>query len=982
VGLLPDVVTRPAARLGAAGRNALEVARFGGLETGEVASPFDVVAERRVYRLRRYYPDAPAAGPPIVLVPPMMLAADVYDVSPSASGVATLHEHGVDPWVVDFGAPEHEEGGLERNLADHVLAIDDAVDRVRKHTGRDVHLGGYSQGGMFCYQTAAYRRSRGIASVVTFGSPVDLGSALPLGIPPAVAMGAAGFLVDRVLGGGALPAWASRAGFRLLDPVKSIRQRIDFLRQLHDREALLPRERQRQFLDDQGWVAWPGPALADFIAQFVEHNRMVSGGFLVEDRLVTLADLTCPLLCFVGDVDEIAPPRGVRAIRAAAPRADVYEMTLHAGHFGLVVGGTARRTTWPAVAGWLHWREGDGELPSEIEPMEEPAEEDRANGSAWRSTGLELAAGIGLGAARSVATTATRTAGAVKLVTEEAVRQLPRLARLERIQPSTRVSLGLLLEEQARRTPDGVFFLFEGRAHTWSAVSERIDNVVRGLIAVGVRQGEHVGVLMGTRPSALTLVAALNRLGAVAVLLRPDGEVQRELELGRARRVIADPELAGRAREAGADEVLVLGGGGGARDLGPDVVDMERIDPAAVDLPAWFAPNGGRARDLALVLFAGEGEHTRANRITNRRCVLSAFGTASSASLSEADTVYSMTPIYHPSSLLMSIGGAIAGGSRLALATQFDPENFWDEVRRYGVTVVSYTWTMLRELVDAPAGPGERHHPVRLFIGAGMPRGLWRRVNRRFSSARVLEFYASTEGEIVLANVSGAKPGSKGRPLPGSAEARLAAYDAETGRLEEGPDGFARPAARGEAGMLLARARSDVQLSSEAPLRGVFATGDAWMQTQDLFRQDDDGDFWLLDHAPSLIRTAEGPVPALPILDALGDLDTVDLSVAYGVQHGEREIAVAAVTLCRERTLDPDALAGALRGLPVAERPAVVHVVGEIPLTTWYRPVTAPLRAKGVPRAGRKAWVRDGEAYVPLTQARRQRLLSQPGPGR
>jgi len=51
-----------------------------------------------------------------------------------------------------------------------VLAVSDAVDRVRELTGRDVHLAGYSQGGMFCYQTAAYRRGVGIDSVITFGS--------------------------------------------------------------------------------------------------------------------------------------------------------------------------------------------------------------------------------------------------------------------------------------------------------------------------------------------------------------------------------------------------------------------------------------------------------------------------------------------------------------------------------------------------------------------------------------------------------------------------------------------------------------------------------------------------------------------------------------------------------------------------------------------------------------------------------------------
>jgi len=177
--LVPKTLTRPVARLGAAAQNALEVARFGGLATDENPSPYVVASEHRIYRLRRYYPDR-AAGPPVVLVPPMMLAADIYDVSPSSSAVTTLAEHGVDPWVVDFGAPEREEGGLERTLTDHVLAVSDAVDRVRELAGRDVHLGGYSQGGMFCYQTAAYRRNQGLSSLVTFGSPVDTRAAMPL----------------------------------------------------------------------------------------------------------------------------------------------------------------------------------------------------------------------------------------------------------------------------------------------------------------------------------------------------------------------------------------------------------------------------------------------------------------------------------------------------------------------------------------------------------------------------------------------------------------------------------------------------------------------------------------------------------------------------------------------------------------------------------------------------------------------------------
>ena len=253
--------------------------------------------------------------------------------------------------MVDFGAPEREEGGLERTLADHVVAISDAVDRVREATGRNVHLGGYSQGGMFCYQVAAYSRNEGLGSLITFGSPVDTRLGTPFGIPEQVASGAAGLLADRVFRGWALPAWASRTGFSLLDPVKSARNRLEFILQLHDREALLRREGQRRFLEADGWVAWPGPAMADFLRQFIAHNRMLEGGFVIDGRLLTLADIECPILSVVGTVDEIAPAAGVRAIRLAAPRAAVYELALAAGHFGLVVGSTSNEVTWPTVAG-------------------------------------------------------------------------------------------------------------------------------------------------------------------------------------------------------------------------------------------------------------------------------------------------------------------------------------------------------------------------------------------------------------------------------------------------------------------------------------------------------------------------------------------------------------------------------------------------------------------------------------------------------
>ena len=57
-----------------------------------------------------------------------------------------------------------------------------------------------------------------------------------------------------------VPEWFVRLGFKALSPAKSVQGRVQFLLALHDRDALLPRERQRRFLDSEGWTAYGGPA--------------------------------------------------------------------------------------------------------------------------------------------------------------------------------------------------------------------------------------------------------------------------------------------------------------------------------------------------------------------------------------------------------------------------------------------------------------------------------------------------------------------------------------------------------------------------------------------------------------------------------------------------------------------------------------------------------------------------------------------------
>ncbi|MFV9636076.1 acyl-CoA synthetase [Mycobacterium neumannii] len=980
-----SAITKPVGRLVATAQNGLEVLRYGGLETGAVPSPFQIIQSVPMYRLRRYFPPdtrpgTKQPGPPVLMVHPMMMSADMWDVTRDDGAVGILHNAGIDPWVIDFGSPDKVEGGMERTLADHVVALSEAIDTVKEVTGRDVHLAGYSQGGMFAYQVAAYRRSKDLASIIAFGSPVDTLAALPMNLPASVAPAAADFMADHVFSRIDIPGWLARTGFQMLDPIKTAQSRLDFLRQLHDREALLPREQQRRFLASEGWIAWSGPAIAELLKQFIAHNRMMSGGFSIHGDLVTLSDIECPVLAVVGEVDDIGQPASVRGIKRAAPKADVYEFLIRAGHFGLVVGSKASSQTWPAVAQWVKWLDGTGERPDGVNAMALQQAEPNETGvsiSSRLAHGTAAATEMAWTLARSAADAVVSANKSARALAVETARTLPRLARLGQINEHTRISFGRIMSEQARDFPRGDCLLFDGRVHTYEAVDRRINNVVRGLIEVGVRQGTRVGVLMETRPSALVAIAALSRLGAVAVLMPPDVDLPTAARLGSVSDIIADPSNLEAARRLDM-RVLVLGGGE-ARDLDvpedSDVIDMEKIDPEAVDLPGWYRPNPGLARDLAFIGFSSISGDLVARQITNARWAISAFGTASAANLSRSDTVYCLTPLHHQSALLVAIGGATVGGSRIALSRSLRPDRFLNELRQYGVTVVSYTWAMLRDVIDDPSFALHGSHPVRLFIGSGMPTGLWKRVVEIFQPAHVVEFFATTDGQAVLANVSGAKIGSKGRPLPGARELALAAYDPSEDLILEDEQGFVRRAEANEVGVLLARPRGPVDPT--APIkRGVFAPADTWVSTEYLFRRDDDGDYWLVDSRGLVIQTDRGCVYSSTVNDAVGCLGAVDLAVTYGVQANGRQLAITALELQPGGSIPSADLTEALANLAVGEPPDIVHVVPGMALSASYRPLVSPLQAEGVPKPSRNAWYLDPDTnrYKRLTVAVRSEI--------
>ena len=79
--------------------------RLGRLTTPH-RTQYEVVHSDRIYNLRRYQGFERQQGEglqePLLLIPPLMVTSEIYDMAPELSAVSYLLGQGIDVWMVDF----------------------------------------------------------------------------------------------------------------------------------------------------------------------------------------------------------------------------------------------------------------------------------------------------------------------------------------------------------------------------------------------------------------------------------------------------------------------------------------------------------------------------------------------------------------------------------------------------------------------------------------------------------------------------------------------------------------------------------------------------------------------------------------------------------------------------------------------------------------------------------------------------------------
>jgi fatty-acyl-CoA synthase len=392
--------------------------------------------------------------------------------------------------------------------------------------------------------------------------------------------------------------------------------------------------------------------------------------------------------------------------------------------------------------------------------------------------------------------------------------------------------------------------------------------------------------------------------------------------------------------------------------------------------------------DRALRIFtSGTTGFSKAAEVSHRKVILWTHWFAGLAGMTAEDRLYNCLPMHHSVGGVVAIGAPLVFGGSVAIGERFSAHGFWHDIARWNCTAFQYIGELCRYLVSAPPHPKERSNRLRLAIGNGLSPEVWRSLLDRLGPVRILEFYASTEGNVWLYNVEG-KIGSIGRAPPYLAlrdPLALARFDQESQMPARGPDGLCERCAVGEIGEALGRiddnpgARfegySELAETAKKILRDVFQLGDAWMRTGDLMRRDAHGFYTFVDRVGDTFRWKGENVATLEVRLAIQTCPGVREAIVYGVAVPCADGRAGMALMKVDEQFDFDTFVGQLEGLPRYAWPLFVRLAaGEIETTDTFKPKRPIYVAQGFDpaRIQDPLYVLDNKrrAYVPLDAER------------
>lgn len=296
---------------------------------------------------------------PLVLVPPLGVTTETFDLMPQRSLVRYMAARGFKTYLIDWGRPRKEHAHFSlRDYADEMFGT--ALQKIRRHAGRDdVSLMGWCMGGLLCLLHQGLRQDPQIRAIVTVASPIDLrgggivaSAAAALNAPARLIRRYSNLRMD-MLDPAKLhaPGWLTTLAFKMTDPVGSVTTYWDLLTGMSDRAFVESHTTTSDYLNNM--LLYPGGVIADLTVKAAVDNKLAKGRIEVGDRVAALDRIACPLLAFAGETDILVPAPIAQKIIDVVASKDKEFRVAPGGHMGVILGSRAPGAVWAQSADWL-----------------------------------------------------------------------------------------------------------------------------------------------------------------------------------------------------------------------------------------------------------------------------------------------------------------------------------------------------------------------------------------------------------------------------------------------------------------------------------------------------------------------------------------------------------------------------------------------------------------------------------------------------
>ncbi len=299
---------------------------------------------------------------PVVLIPPLGVAAWIFDLLPSRSLVKFLLDRNFCVYLIDWGEPNRAHAHL--SLENYVIDwFPKALTSVRLHSKQaNLSLVGYCMGGLLSLMYAAYSKDEYISNIVVLGSPIDFHSSGSMGKILArlnkplsrLSKLARISLLDLKPGLFHVPGKLLSFSFNLTSPFSSIRSRLDLLIKLADREYVAMHTTTSRWFNEM--LDYPGAMVQSVIVQLGLSNSLSRDILKLAGSPILFSSINAPIFAVAGMQDKIVSVEAVTRLLEMVSSLDKTLKVVPGGHAGLFAGAKAPETTWAYLSDWLSLR--------------------------------------------------------------------------------------------------------------------------------------------------------------------------------------------------------------------------------------------------------------------------------------------------------------------------------------------------------------------------------------------------------------------------------------------------------------------------------------------------------------------------------------------------------------------------------------------------------------------------------------------------